>query len=58
MSPAAFVAEDCLIEHQWEEALGPVKAQCPSLGNARAVRQEWVGRQGSSLIEAGEGVMG
>ena len=34
MSPAAYEAEDCLVWHQWEgkEALGPVKAQCPSIG--------------------------
>ena len=41
------------------EALGPVKAQCPSVGgSARAVRQEWEGRWGSTLIEAGGAGMG
>ena len=26
---ATYVAEDDLVRHQWEEALGPVKAQSP-----------------------------
>jgi hypothetical protein len=30
-----------------------VQPQLPREGNARALRQEWVGRWGSSLIEAG-----
>jgi hypothetical protein len=32
MAPAACVAEDSLVGHQWVEVLGPVKAQCPSVG--------------------------
>jgi hypothetical protein len=44
------------------EALGPVKAQCGGGGgggeNARALRQEWVGRWGNILIEAQGGWMG
>ena len=32
MSPAAYIAADGLVSHQWEEALGPVKALCPSIG--------------------------
>jgi hypothetical protein len=34
MAPVAYVAEDGLVGHQWEmgeEALGPVKARCPSV---------------------------
>ena len=34
-------------------ALGLEGVQCPSVGNARAGRWEWVGRWGSTLIEAG-----
>jgi hypothetical protein len=36
MAPAAYVGEDGLVGHQWAsmegKALGPVKAQCPSIG--------------------------
>ena len=36
MSPAAYVAEDGLVEHHWSgEALGPVKAQCPTVGECQ-----------------------
>ena len=35
------------------EALGPVEAQYPSIGNARSVRWEWVGPWVWTLIEAG-----
>jgi len=45
---AAYESEDCLIENQWGgEALDSVVAQCPSVGNARLVRQEWVGGWGA-----------
>jgi hypothetical protein len=44
MASAAYVAEDDLVSHQWKgEALGSVTALCPSVGNARARKQEWVG---------------
>jgi hypothetical protein len=36
-----------------EEALHPMKAQCPSVGNARTGRREWVGGRGYTLLEAG-----
>lgn len=36
------------------EALGAVKADAPAEENARAVGQEWVGRSGSTLMEAGD----
>jgi hypothetical protein len=44
MSLVAYVAEDGLICHQWEErplVLGRFYA--PVQGNARARKQEWVG---------------
>ena len=33
------------------EAVGPVKARCPSVGNVRVVRWEWVTVWRSTLIE-------
>jgi hypothetical protein len=38
-----------------EEAFGPVKAQCPRVGNVRAGRQEQVDGWGHTFIEAGGG---
>ena len=38
-----------------EEALGPVKARCPSAVQCKGGRQDWKGGWGSTLIEAGEG---
>jgi len=38
------------------EAFGPGKSQCPSVGNARAGRLEWVSGLGSSLIKAVGGI--
>jgi hypothetical protein len=32
--PATYVAEDGLERHQWQ-ALGPVKARCPSVGESQ-----------------------
>jgi hypothetical protein len=41
---AIFVAEDCLVGHQWEERpFGPVKALCPSIGKCQDQEWEWVG---------------
>ena len=34
MAPAIYAAEDGLVGHQWK-ALGPVKAQCPSVGKCQ-----------------------
>jgi hypothetical protein len=31
MAPAVYIVEDDLVRHQWEEALGPVMARCPSV---------------------------
>jgi hypothetical protein len=35
MAPAAYVAEDDLVGHQWEERPGPVKVLCPSVGECQ-----------------------
>ena len=44
MAPAAYLAEDCLIWHQWEgRPLVLWKLDAPVYGNAKVVRQEWVG---------------
>ena len=44
MAPGVYVAEDGLIWHQWEERpLVLLWLYVPTLGNAKAVRQEWVG---------------
>ena len=37
------------------ETLGPVKTQCPSVGECEGIRWEWVGEWGSTLVEAGRG---
>ena len=43
MSLAAYVAEDGLVGHHWEERpLGLANFICPVQGNARARKQEWV----------------
>ena len=45
MSLAAYVAEDGLVSHHWEERpLGIANFIAPIQGNARAKKQEWVGR--------------
>ena len=55
VAPAAYVTEDDLIWHQWEgRTLVLWMLDAPAYGNARALRQEWVGGWGSTLIEAGE----
>jgi hypothetical protein len=44
MSLAAYVAEDRLISHHWEERpLVLQRLHAPIQGNARARKQEWVG---------------
>ena len=53
MSLAAYVAEDGLVGHHWEER--PLVLQtlyAPVQGNARAKKWEWVGRG----AELGEGI--
>jgi hypothetical protein len=45
MSLAAYVSEDDLVGHHWEERpLGIANFICPNKGNARAKKWEWVGR--------------
>jgi hypothetical protein len=51
VSLAAYVAEDGLVGHHWEERpLGIANFICPSIDIARAKKQEWVGR-GAGLWE-------
>ena len=53
MSLAAYVSEDGLVGHHWEERpLGPANFICLSTGNARAKKWEWVGRG----VGQGEGI--
>lgn len=59
MAPAAYVGEDGLVGHQREERpLVLRRLNAPVYGNARTVRQEWVGGWGSTLIEAGRSGVG
>ena len=45
MSLAAYVSEDGLVGHHWEErSLGLVNLYASVRGNARAKKWEWVGR--------------
>jgi hypothetical protein len=44
VSLAAYVAEDGLVGHQWEERLLVLgRSYIPVQGNARARKREWVG---------------
>jgi hypothetical protein len=55
VSLAAYVAEDGLVGHHWEERpLGIANFLCPSTParNARAKKQEWVAR----VAGPGEGI--
>jgi len=49
MAPAAYVAEDGLVGHQWEERSLVLCRGTPEWGGGR----EWVGEWGSILIDAG-----
>ena len=53
MAPDVYVAEDGLAGHQWEEALGPEKDRCCSVGECQG-REAGEGGGVSTLIEAGE----
>jgi hypothetical protein len=45
VSLAAYVTEDALVGHHWEERpLGLANFICLSIGNARAKKWEWVVR--------------
>jgi hypothetical protein len=47
VSLAAYVSEDGLVGHHWEEKpLGLANFICPSTGDTRAKKWEWVGRGG------------
>jgi hypothetical protein len=35
MALVAYIAEDSLVSHQWEERSGSVKALCPSVGECQ-----------------------
>jgi hypothetical protein len=48
MAPATYVAENCFISHQ----LVLWKFDTPENQDTRGVRQKWVGRWGSTLLEA------
>jgi hypothetical protein len=52
MSLAAYVTEDGLVGHHWDERLlGLANFICPSTGNARAKKWERVGRgEGSGRV--------
>jgi hypothetical protein len=52
MSLAAYVAEDGLVGHYWEERpLGLANLYAPVQGNARAKKGEWVGgKQGRGRV--------
>jgi hypothetical protein len=43
MSLAAYVAEDGLVSHHWEEKPLVLQIYVPVQGNARVRKQEWVG---------------
>jgi hypothetical protein len=54
MAPTKYVAEDDLIWHQWEGKLLVLwRLDAPEKGDARGVRQEWIGE--NPLRGKGEG---
>jgi hypothetical protein len=58
VSLAAYVVEDGLVGHHWEERpLGIANFICPSTGNARDKKWEWVGR-GAGWGEVSRGKFG
>jgi hypothetical protein len=43
---AAYVSKDGVVGHHWKERpIGQANFICPSTGNARAKKWEWVGRE-------------
>jgi hypothetical protein len=61
MAPAAYVAENGLVMHQWEdENFGPVKVQIPQCRGIRAQgnRREWVGEHSHRSRGRGNGIAG
>jgi hypothetical protein len=56
---AVYVAEDGLISHQLVgEALGPMKALCPSIGECQGQEWEWVGWEAGGGGGGGRGDRG
>lgn len=56
MAPASCVAEDSLIWHQWEcRPLVLWKFDAPAQGDARRIRQQWVGEQPHRVKGVGAG---
>jgi hypothetical protein len=60
VSLVAYVAEDGLVGHQWEERLLVLqRSYAPVQGNARAKKWEWVGRgagQGEGIGGSGDSI--
>jgi hypothetical protein len=51
MSLVAYVGEDGLVNHKWEERpLFFRRSYAPIQGNARAKKQGWVGEQGGGRV--------
>jgi hypothetical protein len=55
MAPAAYVAEDGLIRHQWEGGPWSWEAQFPSVRECLGGGWEWVCGWGSTLVKVGGG---
>jgi hypothetical protein len=56
MAPNKYVAEYCLIWHQWEGShLVLWRLDVPEKGDARRVRWEWEDEWGSTLLRQREG---
>jgi hypothetical protein len=60
VSQVAYVAEDGLVSHQWEErSLVLQRSYAPVEGNARVRKQEWVGSgagQGEDIGSLGDSI--
>jgi hypothetical protein len=55
MSPAVYVAEDCLIWHQWEgRCLVPWRLDSQGKGDAKEVKQDWMGGWVEHLLRGKE----
>jgi hypothetical protein len=61
MAPAAYVAEDGLVMHQWEERSwsyeGSIDVPCRTIKGEELGMGGWVGGWSNTLIEAGRGRM-
>jgi hypothetical protein len=55
MAPATYIADYCLIWHQWEgRHLVLRRLGAPEKGGAGGMRQEWVGGEEGVLRDQGE----